>query len=164
MVRVYRACLIVLVAALLLTRTSFASGDTVVRISYAEVHDRVLPSPRITSTTVALEIHLIANGTVEQHETRASGPGHSNNNLSLRLGRPREQAWHVAGPNRLINTRDYYTYTRAIEVTVSGNSCTARVGYSLKPGQRDYQYPRLNGGARATARSVSAGTVTCSIR
>ncbi|MGQ0684165.1 hypothetical protein [Bradyrhizobium sp.] len=83
--------------------------------------------------------------------------------VSLRLGRPREHAWHVAGPNQLINVKEFYTYSRAIEVAVSGSSCTARVGYSLKPGQRDYQYPRLNGGARATATSVSAGAVSCSI-
>lgn len=140
------------------------NGAVVVHISYVEVHDRILPLPAVTRTAVALEVHLSTNGTIKQNERRASGAARSDKDLSLRLGRPQEQAWHVAGANQLVNIKEYFTYRRAIEVTVSGNSCTARIGYNLKPGYHDYQYQRLNGGARATATSVSAAAVSCSIQ
>jgi hypothetical protein len=82
----------------------------------------------------------------------------------LKLGGQQRESWHVSGPDQLVNVTDYYSYKRAIQVTVSGNSCTAKVGYDLKPGQHDYQYNRLTNGERATARSVTATGVSCSIQ
>jgi hypothetical protein len=155
--------LLVIVATFPLTRACDAADETVVRVTYTETHNRVLPFPEVTSTGVSLEVHLSVSGKVDQRERRASGRARGGDNLSLRLGQPRELAWRVAGPNKLINIKQYFTYSRAIEVTVADGGCTARVGYNLKPGQHDYQYPRLHGGARATATAVSANSISCSI-
>ena len=144
--------------------TFAADGGALIRLTYTEVADRILPFPQVTSTAVNLEIRLQTGGNVQQDEARASGRARGGGKQALRLGKGQQHAWHVAGPNQLVNVRDYYSYKRAIQVTVSGSSCTARIGYNLKPGYRDYQYPRLTNGERATARSVSAGNVTCSIQ
>lgn len=159
----YLAALVATLAAGL-SPTFAADGDSVIHLTYTEVHDRILPFPELTSTVVNLDIHLQADSTVQHDEARASGTAKGAGSQRIKLGKEQGQSWHVAGPNKLVNVRDYYSYTRAIEVTVSGNTCDARVGYSLKPGYHDYQYPRLMNGERATARSVSAGNVACSIR
>jgi hypothetical protein len=46
----------------------------------------------------------------------------------IKLGGQQGQSWHVAGPNQPVKVTDYYSYKRAIQVTVSGNSCSAKIG------------------------------------
>ena len=53
--------------------TSFgADSDSVIHLTYTEVHDRILPEPEVTSTVVNLDIHLQSGGTVQHDEARAS--------------------------------------------------------------------------------------------
>ncbi|MBR0801796.1 hypothetical protein JQ615_41405 [Bradyrhizobium jicamae] len=154
-----------LVASLLgMSQTSAGVDEAVIRLSYVEVHDRIRPSPEVTSTSVNVLLHLRSGGTVMHVEDRASGSARGAGKSDLRLGRDGPRGWHVAGPHDLVNIQKYYTYSRAIRVTVEGSSCTAKIGYALNPGATDYQYTRLLNGDRATARSVKASNVICSIQ
>jgi hypothetical protein len=146
------------------TTSAHAADAVTLHLSYTEVHDRILPFVERTSTGVNLTVQLQSNGAVEHDEARVSRAAHGAGSLKLKLGGQQRESWHVSGPDQLVNVTDYYSYKRAIQVTVSGNSCTAKVGYDLKPGQHDYQYNRLTNGERATARSVTATGVSCSIQ
>jgi hypothetical protein len=141
-----------------------ACADGVLRLSYVEVHDRILPSANVTSTSVNVVLHLRSDGGLEHLEDRASGSARGGTKSSLRLGADAPRSWHVAGPHQLVSVQEYFTYKRAIQVNVDGDRCTANIGYALNSGATDYQYPRLKTGERATARSVKASNVTCSIQ
>jgi hypothetical protein len=155
----------ILLGWLLAPATLARAGDSVtLHLSYTEVHDRVLPSAERTATAVNLTVQLLTDGTVQHDEARVSNAAHGAGAMKIKLGGQQGQSWHVAGANQLVNVTDYYSYKRAIQVTVSGNSCTAKIGYDLKPGQHDYQYNRLMNGERATARSVTATGISCSIQ
>ena len=150
-----------IVAVVALTTSVRAADDAVLHLSYVEIHDRILPTPNVTRTDVKLEVRLQTSGKLQQQEERASGRNaRGGKKLEVRLGK----GWRVAGANQLINVTDYDSYQRAILVTVSGTSCSAQIGYNLKPGFHDYQYRRLTNGERATARAVTASGIVCSIQ
>jgi hypothetical protein len=151
-------------AATVLMPTLASAEDALLRLSYVETHDRILPFAEVTQTSVSVQLRLSADGMLVHLEDRSSGSARGSGKSSLRLGQNADRSWHVAGPHQLVSIREYYTYSRAIQVTVEGSSCTAKIGYALKPGARDYQYPRLMNGERATARSVKASNITCSIQ
>jgi hypothetical protein len=158
-------CRAIVLVLLLAPATSVRAADAVtLHLSYTENHDRILPSPERTATAVNLSVKLETDGTVQHDEMRVSNAARGGGGQKIKLGANQGQAWHVAGADQLINVTNYFTYQRAILVTVSGHSCTAKIGYELKPGQHDYQYPRLTNGERATARSVTATAVSCTIQ
>lgn len=134
-----------------------------INISYTEVHNRILPTPAQTATTAQVNVQLSDSG-VQHDEMRQSGKSRRGVASTLKLGTSAEAGWHVAGPNKLINIRDFDSYNRAILMTVTGNSCSADIGYHLKPGFLDYRYRRLKTGEPAVATSVKALNVVCSIR
>ena len=141
-----------------------AGEETVARISYIEVHDRIKPFIELTSTHVNLEVRLNTDGTIQQSEGRVSGTAKGSGSANLKLGEKDRHFWKVAGPNELLNTVDYKSYKRAILVSVKGSTCTAQIDYKLKDGFTDYQYRRLKDGSDAVARSVKATNLTCSIK
>jgi hypothetical protein len=144
---------------------SLAQGQEVVaHISYTEIHDRTSPFAEVTSTAVWTDIRLQRDGAVLEDEARKSGRASGHHSKSLKLGGNSHTRWKVAGPHELINIVDYISYRRAILVTVHGQSCTAQVDYKLKPGFTDYRYHRLKTGEVASARSVKATGLSCSIR
>jgi hypothetical protein len=152
-----------IVFALIFPLAAFAE-DVVMKISYNEIHDRILPQAELTTTAVRLDVRLDASGSVQHNEARVSGSASGGGSRTIKLGANQGQAWKVAGPHELINIADYISYRRAILVTVNDKSCTAQVDYKLKPGFNDYRYHRLKNGAEAVARSVKANGLTCSIQ
>ena len=139
------------------------ADEVVVRISYTEVRDRILPFPQKTATNAQLEVRITGTGTVQHTESRVSSGTLVGKAAALKLGTAVNQGWQIAGPSQLINVAGFQSYERAILVTVSGLSCTARVAYNLKPGYADYRYRSVKTGENAVARSVSAVNTTCSI-
>ncbi len=141
-----------------------AADDVIIRITYVEIIDRILPYPNVTRTTARLEVRLGAGGALQHNEGRTSGKTQRVSPLTLKLGgQQKNETWRVAGPNRLINITTHESYERAILVTVSGQSCTAAVGYNLKPGHTEYRYNRLTTGEPAVAKFVVARDVVCTI-
>jgi hypothetical protein len=157
------AALIIAIAVLGLATSAAQAQEAVLTISYGEVHERILPTPGTTQTNVQLLVTLTRGG-VQHGETRQSGRGGGGGSAQLKLGSGAREGWRVAGPNKLINIREYESYRRAIMVTVSGQSCSVQIGYNLKPGFKEYHYQRLTTGEKAVARSISAASPTCSIR
>ena len=149
--------------ALIFPLAAFAEGVTM-KISYNEIHDRILPQAELTTTAVQLDVRLNADGSVQQNEARVSGSASGGRSRTMKLGGGQGHAWKVAGSHELINVVDYISYRRAILVTVHDRSCTAQVDYKLKPGFNDYRYHRLKNGAEAVARSVRVNGLTCSIQ
>ena len=149
--------------ALIFPFAAFAD-DVIMKISYNEIHDRILPQAELTTTAVRLDLRLDTSGSVQQSEARVSGTASGGQSRTIKLGANQGHAWKVAGPHELINVVDYISYRRAILVTVHDKSCTAQVDYKLKPGFNDYRYHRLKNGAEAVARSVKANGLTCSIQ
>jgi hypothetical protein len=146
--------------------TAVAEADeAVVRVTYTEIHDRIKPTANLTSTKAELEVRIQQSGEVRQREQRASGGASRDRKAEMQLGATTGRGiWRVQGENEIVNTVDYPSYERAISVTIDGDKCTARIGYSLKSGFTDYRYTRLKTNEPAVARSVSAKDVTCSIK
>jgi hypothetical protein len=155
--------LLLAVGITLFPRASSAQ-DVVVRISYVEIHDRYLPRPELTSTSVQSEVRLNSDGSIQQNEARVSGSASGSQTDAMRLGADAGKRWKVAGEHQLLNIVDYITYSRSILVTVNGASCTAAIDYKLKPGATVYQYRRLKNNEIASARSVKATDLKCTIQ
>jgi hypothetical protein len=142
-----------------------AADEAVIRITYTEIHDRIKPTANLTSTKAELEVRIQQSGELKQSEQRASGGASRDRKAEMQLGASTGRgAWRVQGENEIVNTVDYPSYERAIFVTIDGDKCTARIGYSLKSGFTDYRYTRMKTNEPAVARSVTAKDVTCSIK
>ena len=135
-----------------------------IKVSYKEVHDRILPFIETTTTNVENSVIINTNGKILSQENRSSGRAFGQFSKELVLGPGKNEEWRVAGKDKLINISDYISYRRAILLIVRGSSCTADVDYELKPHFSDYQYHRLKTGEAAMARSVKAYDVRCSVQ
>lgn len=139
-----------------------AEGFTL-RVSYTEIHDRIKPTANVTATKANLRVHVQDSGAIRQDQDRSSGKMTKGSSKGMRLGGTGGGSWRVAGPNQLINIVRQTSYQRAILVTVNGKSCSARIAYNLNAGESEYRYIRMKTGEIATARSVKAEGITCSI-
>jgi hypothetical protein len=153
-----------LVSALIATNANATDRRIIIKISYKEVHERILPFVETTTTNVDNEVTLNTDRKISSHEDRSSGRAFGQSSKNLILGPGKNEEWRVASADKLINIADYISYRRAILLTVRGSSCTAEVDYELKPGFSDFRYHRLTTGEAAVARSVKAYDVRCSVQ
>lgn len=154
----------ILVSALIVTNANATDKRIIFKISYKEVHERILPFVETTTTSVENEVTINTDRKISSHEDRHSGRAFGQSAKDLILGPGKNEEWRVVKADKLINIADYISYRRAILLTVRGSSCTAEVDYELKPGFSDFRYHRLTTGEAAVARSVKAYDVRCSVQ
>ncbi|MBI5319334.1 hypothetical protein [Bradyrhizobium sp.] len=71
--------------------------------------------------------------------------------------------YRVIDENTLQSIRSYPTYTATITVRASQRSCSATVGFQLKPGHHEIEAYAATFGVNGRFRNMQARNVTCEI-
>jgi hypothetical protein len=129
--------------------------------------DRVLPSEKVVAghhdiSAVIDQSAKVRTELQTEHARRRGSVKVSEEESNRDLGPNEHSHWRVASKDKLIYISEFLTFRRAILVSIGNGSCTAEAAYTLKPGFSDYHY-RRRGGDVATARSMTASNLTCSV-
>jgi len=142
-----------------------------IHLDFDQEFDQVWPSSALVWQFVQVSATLNAHGEMSATSDFSTAPPHkgkkgrseSHEESQLRLGATSENEWKVVDKNKLINIVDFFSFKRAILLTVNGSTCTAEVDFELKPGFSDYEYKRKNG-SFGVAKSVAGRRLNCSVQ
>jgi hypothetical protein len=131
------------------TRLSAAQdGVVTIRVSYSYRVDRIRPEPE-SGILQNRSLSMVLSGPkdIEEHWAEQS-PRRRYQSTSRRVlgGGDSETGgrWHVLGPKRLVRQIDYPQNWTIITIAVGGEkSCSATIGHVLKPGYREFTFPRV---------------------
>jgi hypothetical protein len=143
-------------------------GSVTIRVSYSYVVDRIRPEPQSgIRQNRNLVVVLPGAKNIEEHWSEQS-PGRQYQNTSRRVlgGSDSETGgrWHVLGPKRLVRQIDYPQNSTVITVSVTGErSCQVTIGHVLKPGYREFTFPRVGSRQIAYFNQPRAVESTCQI-
>jgi hypothetical protein len=141
-----------------------------IHLVFDQEFDQVWPASKLVWQVIQVNATLNPHGQMNATSIFSTDPrrkkknwrSESHEESELRLGASSENEWKVVAKDKLINIVDFFSFKRAILLTVNGSTCTAVVDFELKPGFSDYEYKQKNG-SFGVAKSVTARRLNCSV-
>ena len=154
-----------LLLILFATAADAAPGDTVITINYKNKAVRVRPQPTEGVGEVSLHIVLHANGTVDDV---VEGKGKNAKKWELKkrkLGAHKDKSakYRVIDANTIERTFADRNFVYAVKIVVDGKSCKADVGYTLDPGQKEFNVYSPQLGKLAYYSEIKPFDIQCKI-
>lgn len=148
---------LVALASLIAADSAFA---VTIKASYSMSMQRLRPSPAAVSPTANFDVTVNEGGGVSEQIRRNQGNVNDRFNNNMKLG----SGWRVAGPNQLVRTIDQPQSTLVVTITTSGNSCTVKPTWTLKPGFSEYKLKQIQDGSWGFFTQPQVTSSSCTIQ
>jgi hypothetical protein len=157
----FRTAALGLTAVTCFAITGSATAATKIRIAYSYSNERIRPNPQPVYVSNSFDITLNEGGGVSEEINRRGGKATDKFKAGTKLGHGQ---WNVVSANQLRRTINQPQSTLVVNVTTSGNSCSADIKWILKPGFTEYKFKQIHHQSWGFFTAPKLSSITCSIQ